>query len=111
MNGTRVAVTGLGVICALGRNLSETWDSLAAGRSGIGPIEGVDSSRLRFRNAAEVRGFDPKDSFDSGRAGLLDRFSQFALIAAREAVSWAARPARTPDSWICTWPGATAFIR
>jgi nodulation protein E len=86
MNATRVAVTGLGVICALGRNRLETWESLAAGRSGIGPIESVDVAKLRFRNAAEVKGFDPKVSFDGSKAGLLDRFAQFALIAAREAI-------------------------
>ncbi|MCW5981636.1 MAG: beta-ketoacyl-[acyl-carrier-protein] synthase family protein [Bryobacteraceae bacterium] len=86
MSATRVAVTGLGVICALGRNREETWTSLAAGRSGIGPLASVDASKLRFRNGAEVRGYDSNEHFEGNKAGLLDRFAQFALVAAREAL-------------------------
>jgi nodulation protein E len=82
----RVAITGLGVICALGHNLAETWDSLRAGRPGIGPLESVDRTQLRFTNAAEVRGFRPELHFDTAQASMPDRFAQFALIAAREAV-------------------------
>ena len=52
----RVAITGLGAICALGRTVSETAESLRAGRSGIGPIESADMSQIRFQNGAEVRG-------------------------------------------------------
>jgi nodulation protein E len=86
MGERRVAVTGIGVICALGKSLAETWEALAAGRSAIGPIESVDTRPLRFHNGAEVKDFDPDVSFDPGTAALLDRFAQFALIAAREAV-------------------------
>jgi nodulation protein E len=83
----RVAVTGLGAICALGLGVEPTWAALAEGRSGIGRLESVDGSGLRFSNGAQVRGFDPARSFDSSRADVLDRFSQFALLAAREALS------------------------
>ena len=86
MRATRVAVTGVGVICALGKNRGETWENLAAGRSGIGPIENVDPSKLRFRNGAEVKNFDATAHFDGNKASLLDRFAQFAVIAAREAI-------------------------
>jgi len=82
----RVAITGMGIICALGRNQQEVWAALRAGRPGIGPIESVDISGLRFRNGAEVRGYDTAAYFDGNRAALLDRFAQFALIAAREAL-------------------------
>lgn len=82
----RVAITGMGVICALGRNRREVCDALRAGRAAIGPIESADISGLRFRNGAEVRGYDSAAYFDGNRAALLDRFAQFALIAAREAV-------------------------
>jgi nodulation protein E len=82
----RVAVTGLGVISALGRNRVEFWSSISEGISGIGPIEAVDCGQLRFRNAAEVRGFRTEDYFDAAEAAILDRFAQFGMIAAREAV-------------------------
>jgi nodulation protein E len=83
----RVAVTGAGAICAVGRNACEFWESLKAGRCGIAPIEGVDCSEFRFRNGAEVRGYDHRPYFDDRRADFMDRFAQFALIAAREAVA------------------------
>jgi len=82
----RVVITGLGVISALGRDRVEYWASLSRGIPGIGPLEAVDRSRLRFQNAAEVRGYRMEDYFDEGRAPLLDRFAQFGLIAAREAI-------------------------
>ncbi len=86
MRGRRVAVTGLGAICALGQNVPEVWDALCQGRLGIGRIESVDISGLRFQNGAEVRGYDPARHFDDGRMDLLDRFAQFAVLAAREAL-------------------------
>jgi nodulation protein E len=82
----RVAITGLGTICALGSDVRETWSALRGGRSGIGSIESVDTSDLRFKNGAEVRHLDPAEHFDRSRTDLLDRFAQFAVIAAREAV-------------------------
>jgi nodulation protein E len=87
MSGRPVAVTGLGAICALGRDVAGTWAALSEGRSGIARIESVDGSGLRFENGAQVRGFDPVEHFDPSRADVLDRFAQFALIAAREALS------------------------
>jgi nodulation protein E len=86
MPARRVAVTGLGVICALGEGAAEFASALRAGRSRIAPLQSVDISRLRFSNGAEVRGFDAQKHFDAGRADLLDRFAQFAVVAAREAL-------------------------
>jgi nodulation protein E len=83
----RVVITGLGAVTALGRNVPEFWDALAAGRSGIRPLETVDRSRLRFENGAEVRGYDPAEHFTGKELDLLDRFAQFGLVAAREAVA------------------------
>ncbi len=83
----RVAVTGLGVISALGRNSVEFWNSISQGVCGIGPIEVIDRARLRFQNAAEVRGYRTEDYFQAERASLLDRFAEFGLIAATEALS------------------------
>lgn len=86
MSARRVAVTGLGVICALGHNTSEVWNAVCAGRCGIGPIHSVDISKLRFHNGAQVCGYDPSKHFEPNRTNLLDPFAQFAIIAAREAL-------------------------
>jgi len=86
-NQRRVAITGMGAITALGHTASATWAALAAGRSGIGPIETIPTDQLNVKIAAEVRGFDPAAHIDNKRLPLLDRVSQFALIAAREAVA------------------------
>ncbi len=83
----RVAVTGLGTICALGNNTKQTWEALRAGRSGIERIQSLDISSLRFQNGAEVRGFEPAKHFAADQCGFLDRFAQFAVLAAREALS------------------------
>jgi len=85
----RVAITGLGAICALGLTTAEVAESLRQGRSGIAPIESTDASQLRFRNGAEVRGYSHQGYFDDRRADFMDRFAQFAVIAAREAVTCA----------------------
>jgi nodulation protein E len=83
----RVAVTGLGVISAIGNNTGEFWQSLQLGRCGIGPIQAVDPALLRFSNGAEVRNFTPSEHFDEKEISLLDRFAQFGVIAAREAIA------------------------
>jgi nodulation protein E len=70
----------------LGRNAADFWEALAAGRPGIGPMTLVDPKLLRFQNTAEVRGYDPTEHFHDKETDFLDRFAQFAVIAAREAV-------------------------
>ena len=92
----RVVVTGIGVISAVGHNWCEFWTALREGRSGIGPLEAVDRTLLRFQNGAEVRNYIPANHFDEKEIGLLDRFAQFGVVAAREAVS-AARIDWTPE--------------
>ncbi len=86
MGRRRVVITGLGAISAIGKNVAEITDALRRGEPGIRPIELVDRTKLRFSNGAEVPGYDPADYLDPKEAALLDRFAQFALIAAREAV-------------------------
>ena len=85
----RVVVTGAGVVSALGRNCGEFWRGLAAGQPGIRPLEAVDRRLLRFQNGAEVQGFDPSRYFEEKEIGLLDRFAQFGVVAAREAIAQA----------------------
>ena len=84
----RVVVTGLGIISPLGLNLADNWKSLSEGRPGIGPIESVDVSRvpMKLLNAAQVRGFNAEKHFEAGRDAYLDRFAQFSVVAAREAL-------------------------
>jgi len=84
----RVVVTGLGIISPLGLNLADNWRALSEGRPGIGPIESVDVSHIPMKllNAAQVRGFNAEKHFESGREAYLDRFAQFSVVAAREAL-------------------------
>jgi nodulation protein E len=84
----RVAITGIGIISPLGLNLEETWNSLRQGRSAIAPIEGVDFHKLvlRFQNGAQVRGFDATKHFEPGKEDYIDRFAQFSVVAARDAM-------------------------
>ena len=82
----RVAITGLGIISPLGLNLEENWKSLSEGRAAIGPIKGADCSTLRFKNGAEVTGYDPVQHFPGGKDAYIDRFAQFSVVAAREAL-------------------------
>ncbi len=83
----RVAVTGVGVISALGRSRADFRDAILAGRSAIRPMTLVPEGSARFPNGAEVPGYRSADYFEEKEASLLDRFAQFALVAAREAVS------------------------
>lgn len=82
----RVVMTGLGVICSIGKNVAECWQSVVDGKPGIAPVQSVDMQALRFKNGGEVKGYDPLRYFTQKELDLLDRFAQFALVAAREAV-------------------------
>jgi nodulation protein E len=82
----RVAVTGIGAISAFGHTYPDLWAGLAAGRSAIRPLTLVPPGALRFPNAAEVPDFDPLRHFEEKEAQMLDRFAQFAAVAAREAI-------------------------
>lgn len=87
MSARRVAVTGIGVVSAFGDTFGEFWTGMAAGRSAIRPMTLVPPGTVRFPNAAEAAGFDPLRHFGEKDAGFLDRFAQFAVVAAREAVA------------------------
>nr|AER58200.1 3-oxoacyl-[acyl-carrier-protein] synthase II [uncultured Acidobacteriota bacterium] len=82
----RVVVTGAGVVSALGNDSSEFWQALMAGQPGIRPLQAVDRTLLRFQNGAEAQAFDPSRHFEEKEIGLLDRFAQFGVVAAREAI-------------------------
>jgi nodulation protein E len=85
MSQRRIAITGIGTISALGTNAAESWETLRAGRPAIALFDNPELSSLRFQNAAAVRGYDPAAHFTPSQIDHMDRFAQFAVIAAREA--------------------------
>jgi 3-oxoacyl-[acyl-carrier-protein] synthase II len=85
----RVVVTGMGSVSPLGNNFEETWSALLAGKSGAGPITHFDASSHKTRFACEVKGFDAAALFGVREARRMDRFCQFAMAAAQEAVAQA----------------------
>jgi len=87
MHGKRIAITGLGILCAAGRNVPDFTGALLAGKSGIGPVDLFDVAPFPSRIGAQVRGYDPLDHFDRRVAARLSRTDQFAVIAAGEALA------------------------
>jgi nodulation protein E len=83
----RVVITGMGCVSALGCTAVGTWAAMREGRAGIGPLTGLADDTLRTAIAAQARDFEPLAHFDEKRLVLLDPVSQYALVAAREAVA------------------------
>jgi len=83
----RVVVTGMGAVTPVGLSVQEYWDSLMAGRSGLGPITHFDPTGYPCRIASEVKGFEPKNYIDLRESRRMARFSQLAVAAAVEAVA------------------------
>jgi len=86
MQDRRVVVTGLGAITPLGNTVHEYWEAIKAGKNGIGPITHFDASNHSTRIAGEVKGFDPAKYVDAKEARRMDRFTQFAVAAAKMAL-------------------------
>lgn len=82
-------VTGLGAVTPVGLDVDSSWRAVAEGRSGIGPVTLVPVDHLPARIAGEVKGFDPTTVMEAKEARRADRFSQFAVAAAREALAHA----------------------
>src|SRR6202789_2144706 len=92
----RVVISGMGVISALGLDQQQFWQALAGGESGIGPIPNdvgpvpeMGMTQVRFKNGAAVRGYDADTYFSRKTLSFMDRFAQFSVVAAREAVTQA----------------------
>jgi 3-oxoacyl-[acyl-carrier-protein] synthase II len=83
----RVVVTGLGAVTPIGNSVSEYWEGLRTGRNGVAAITLFDASRHPCRFAAEVKDFDPSGSIERKEAKRWDRFCQFAVVAAKQAVA------------------------
>ena len=86
MDLKRVVVTGIGAITPIGKNIAEFWNGLSNGVSGSAMITRFDTTHFRTKFACEVKDYDPNDHFERKEARKMDYFTQFALIAANEAV-------------------------
>ena len=82
----RIVITGMGAITPLGNDVPTTWAALIAGRSGIGPITRFDASKFPTRIAGEVKDFEPEALFGRREARRMDRYAQFAMAAASQAL-------------------------
>ncbi len=83
----RVVITGAGTINALGQNVAQTCHAMREGRCGIAPLEFRDVDRLSIKIGGQVKGFEPESMFNRQQLALYDRFTQFTLVAAREALA------------------------
>ena len=81
----RVVITGLGAITPIGNNVQEFWKGIKEGKCGVDNITQFDATNFKVKLAAEVKGYNPEDYFERREANRLDKFSQYAMIAAREA--------------------------
>ena len=83
----RVVVTGLGALTPIGNDVNEYWEALMHGKSGAAPITQYDAEKFKTKFACEVKGFDVLEHMDRKEARKLDRFSQFAMVSATEAIA------------------------
>ena len=83
----RVVVTGLGAVTPIGNDVASYWDGLKNGKNGIGPVTRFDTADLKAKLAAEVKDFDPKQYLDAKTVRQTDRYQQYALAAAMQAVT------------------------
>jgi len=88
----RVAVTGLGIVSALGLSAPEVWDKLKRGESGIAPLPDRGDPPYRFSKGALAWGFEPLQYFEEKELAMIERFAQMAAVAAREAVAQSGAP-------------------
>lgn len=82
----RVVVTGIGAVSPLGNNVKDTWEALKSGKNGIAPITLFDTEKFKAKLGAEVKGSDPKDYMEINDTLRTDRYAQFAVAAAQQAV-------------------------
>jgi nodulation protein E len=105
-SGRRVAITGIGAVTALGHDAAPLWAGVTRGDCGIRRIANIPTDRLTVTHAAEVIGFDPATHFEARHLPMLDRTSQFALVAAREAMA----DARSEGGLASTYPNRAGVV-
>ena len=101
MEKSRVVITGLGAVTPVGLTAAESWAAVKAGTCGIAPITLYDTSNMKAKLAGEVKGFDPANYVEKREARKVDRFAQFALAAAREAVAQSGLDFTQEDPYRC----------
>ncbi|AHM60679.1 3-oxoacyl-ACP synthase [Flammeovirgaceae bacterium 311] len=108
----RVVITGLGVLTPIGNSVSSFWKGLLEGKSGAGPITRFDSSGYRCRIACELKDFRPQDHLDHKTLRQTDRFTQYALVAANEAMQDAGLvlPAMRPERMGVIWASGNGGV-
>jgi 3-oxoacyl-[acyl-carrier-protein] synthase II len=97
----RVVVTGLGTVNPIGSNVPTFWSAAHAGTNGIGPLTLLDTTAFKVQFGGEVKGFVPEQLLDGKLASRVDRFTQFALVAAGEAMSTSGVDVNKEDPFRC----------
>ena len=97
----RVVITGLGALTPLGNDLNSFWANLIKGTSGAGPVTKFDTSLFKTQFACELKGYEPTDYFDRKEVRKTDPFTQYALIAAGEAIQQAQLDFNSIDTHRC----------
>ena len=93
----RVVVTGLGALTPVGNNVAETWENLVNGVSGAGPITHFDASSFKTQFACEVKNFKVNEHLDRKEARKMDLYTQYAIVAAKEAIEDSGMDLETVD--------------
>ena len=111
----RVVITGMGGVSSIGMSVPEIYNSMKEGKSGIGILEFPDVARLKVKTGGQIKNFDANDYFELKKIARMDRFSQFALLAANEAImssglknsqeNWSENPAPQSLSWTAAQAG------
>src|SRR5207302_10364162 len=97
----RVVITGMGTVSSLGFEVPAFWDALCAGRSGVSNIEQFDTTAFKVHFGGEVKNWQPELRLDAKTARRLDRFAQFALVAAIDAVKDSGLDFAREDAFRC----------
>jgi beta-ketoacyl-acyl-carrier-protein synthase II len=85
----RVVITGMGTVSPVGNSVDESWSNIVDGVSGVGPVTQFDTQDLLVQIACEVKGFDPEEYMEKREARRIDRFQQFGIAAAKQAIDQA----------------------
>ena len=97
----RVVVTGLGAVTPVGNDIPAMWEALLAGKCGVGPIQCFDPAAFDSRIAAEIKGFDPAQYLNPKEIKRTERFTQFAIVASKQAVRQAGIAVEREDPFRC----------
>ena len=95
----RVVVTGVGVITPIGNDVDTFWNNIKAGVNGVDYVTAFDTAEFKTKIAGEVKDFEPTDYIDKKEARKMDRFTQFAVVAATEAVKNSGLDMEKEDPW------------